>query len=296
MSNYPVTVITVTFNSASPLSALLQTIPDRCRVIVVDNASEDDTVAIAEQSGATVISNRQNVGFACACNQGADATTTEFLLFLNPDTELKPNTIDELYRATKRHPSASAFAPTILNPLGNPAMMSKSLLVSEKQWLPHELPDTDFEVPAILGAAIFISKRVFEDVGKFDENIFLYYEDDDLCYRLRTQFGPIMVIRSAELMHLGRQSTPARAGLTGFRRYHFHRSKTYVARKHGIVFPENRKIIVFSLKLLVSCLVFSRKLQIKYYYSALGMLSEVDGNKFAVFRRLIDTVARIFKL
>lgn len=296
MSDLPVTVITVSFNSAVPLRAMLNTLPERCPVVVVDNASEDDSVEVARRTGATVIVNEQNVGFARACNIGADAAQTEYLFFLNPDTELESDTIDELYRATKRLPRASAFAPVLLSQSGVPALMSKSILAPRNRWLPEELPDTDFEVPAILGAAIFVSRRKFEEVGKFDENIFLYSEDDDLCFRLRTQFGPIMIIRSAQLTHLGRRSVSVGVSLDGFKRYHFHRSRVYVVRKHGVRFPVKRKIYEFSLKFLLSCLLFRRKLQIKYYYSVLGMLSIEGKEEYRIIDKVLSALARVFKL
>lgn len=296
VSDYPVTVISVSYNSAVPLQAMLNTVPDRCPVIVVDNGSEDNSVEVAERFGATVVVNEQNLGLGRACNQGAEISETEYLFFLNPDIELEPNTIDELYQATKRHSEASAFAPIIMSQSGEPAMLSKSVLVPEKRWLSGEIPESDFEVPAISGAAIFVSKRIFDAVGKFDENIFLFHEDDDLSYRLRTQFGPIMIIRSAQLIHLEGQSTPASTSLADFKRYHIHRSKTYVARKHGIAFPFNRKLFVFSLKFLVSCLIFRRKLQARYYYRVLGMLSVEDKEKYRLIDNLVSSLARIYKL
>ena len=161
MPDYPVTVITVSYNSAVPLQAMLKTVPERCPVIVVDNGSEDNSVEVAERFGATVIVNEQNVGLGRACNQGAEAAVTEYLFFLNPDIELEPNTIDELYQATKRYPEASAFAPIIMSQSGELAMLSKSVLIPGKRWLSGEIPKTDFEVPAISGAAHFCLELYF---------------------------------------------------------------------------------------------------------------------------------------
>ena len=295
-SDNPVTVITVTYNSAVPLKAMLKTVPAGIPVIVVDNSSEDHSVKVAERSGATFIVNEQNIGLGRACNKGSDASETEYLFFLSPDIELEANTIDELYQATKRYPEASAFAPIIVDESGKPAMLSKSVLIPRKRWFVGELPEVGTEVPAVSGTAIFISKQIFEEVSRFDENIFLFFEDDELSFRLRKQIGPIMIIRSAQLMHLEGRSTPTSSSPANFKRYHIHRSKTYVTRKHGITYPFNRKIIVFSLKFLVSCLFFRRKLRARYYYRVLGMLSVEDQYKIRLIYYLISRLASAFKL
>lgn len=296
MSNFSVTVIAVSFNSAAPLRSMLQTVPDRYPVVVVDNASEDDSVEVAERLGATVIVNEQNFGFSTACNIGADAAKTEYLFFLNPDTELEPDTIDKLYQATKRFPEASAFAPVLMSQSGVPWVKSSSILAYKERWLPCEFPDADFEVLAISGAAILVSRRNFEAVGKFDENIFLYFEDDDLSFRLRQQIGPLMIIRSARLMHLGGQSTSVRTLHPGFKHFQFSRSKTYVVRKHKIPYSVNRSIYECSLKFLVACLFFQRRRQIKYYYRVLGILSVEGKENHRFIDSLISRLAQVVKL
>ncbi|MDE0309045.1 MAG: glycosyltransferase family 2 protein [Acidiferrobacterales bacterium] len=296
MSDGSVTVVSVSYNSAIPLQGMLCTIPKGTPVIVVDNASEDDSVEVAKRSGATVIVNEQNVGFGNACNIGARAAQSEYLFFLNPDTELEPDTIDSLLLATERYPFASALSPVLLSQSRVPTLMHKSILVPEKRWLPKELPDSDFEVPAISGAAIFISRRKFNEVGEFDKNIFYYHEDDDLCLRLRRQFGPIMIVHSAHLMHLGSQSVSTNSQLGGFKCFHFHKSRMYVVRKHGVPFPVKRKIYELSLNFLLSCLFFRRKYQIKYYYSLLGMLSVEGKEKYKMIDFVLSRMARAYKV
>ena len=292
------TIITVSYNSATPLEQLLLTIPKGYPVVVVDNASEDNSVEIARQYGAKVICNERNFGLSRACNIGACFACTEYLFFLNPDTELQPNTIEELYKATKRHPDASAFAPILLGESGLPSLMSKSVLVpsSTKPWIPKKLPKNDFEVPAILGAAVFVSSSNFNKVGKFDENLFLYYEDDDLSYRLRQMIGRVMVVGSAKMKHLGKQSSSPSTELSNLRRYHFFRSKTYVTQKHNVEFSPARKVIEFTLKLVLFCLIAQRNKQARYYYSALGILSTMNKDRFKITRYFLASVERIFNL
>ena len=291
-----VTVIIVTFNSAYPLEQLLQSLPTKIPIIVVDNSSKDNTVAVAEQFGAQVIRNEKNIGYSSACNLGSDAATTEYILFLNPDTRVQPNTINQLYKAVNRHPYASALAPLLLDQRGKISLLSKSVLVSENHWLPRELPKCDFEVPAISGAAIFISRRTFAEVGKFDENLFIYYEDDDLSYRLLNQFGPILIVPSAELIHLGGRSSPSSSDLINFKRYHHQRSKAYVTRKHGVPYSVRRRIFVCSLKFLICCVIFQRDRQLKYFHLLMGLLSLEDENRYKITLKLLESLANCFKI
>ena len=280
MSPSPVTVITVSFNSAVPLKAMLSTIPKGYPVVVVDNASEDNSLAVAESFGATVIANNKNSGFSRACNAGAMAADTEYLFFLNPDTEIELNTIDELYEASKKYPAASAFAPTIKDHMNLSGLKTRSILVPSDQWPFRELPEKDFETPVVSGAAIFVSKKKFEHVGGFDENIFFYYEDDDISIRLRKSFGPLMIIRSAQIIHRAGHSSPLTPEINRIKIYHGVRAKVYVTRKYGIPYNLTIRILVSMLQLLVSCVCLHAKIN-KYRYRTIALLSSIrDGGKY----------------
>ena len=84
--------------------------------------------------------------------------------------------------------------------------------------------------------------------------------------------------------------------LADFQHYLIHPSRTYFTSKHGIVLPISRLIIVYSLKFLVSCLIFRRKLQARFYHCVLGMLSAEDKEKYRRIENLISRLARLFKL
>ena len=190
-SNFLFIVITVSFNSASPLRTLLKTIPERCPVIVVDNASEDETIEVAEQFGVAVIPNEQNIGITRACRQSAKATKTSIWFF------------------------------SILTP----------------NW-----------------SRYFYRKFIFDSVGKFDKQIFLYCKMMTFLLVWESSSGrswsfalPIWCI------WVGNQLLWV-LKLAGFRRYHFHRSRKFVVHQHGVPFPVSWKIIEYSLLFIISYL------------------------------------------
>ena len=136
-----ITVVTVAHNSASVLPAMLASVPEDVPVIAVDNGSRDsDRIAsIAEQHGARLIRNEENVGFGQACNQGAAQVDTPLILFLNPNAELVRDTIDRLAEASCRYPDASAFNPAIEHPNGAEFFKTSSPISPSRSKLPQGL-------------------------------------------------------------------------------------------------------------------------------------------------------------
>ena len=116
-------VIVVTWNSAAVIDACLDALARHpasvpTDIVVVDNASSDDTVARARDHGARVIVNASNLGLAAANNIGIEATTTDAILIANPDTEVHADALDALLGLLDRHPRAAFAVPRLLHPDG----------------------------------------------------------------------------------------------------------------------------------------------------------------------------------
>lgn len=233
------TIITVAYNSTGILPGMLASVPKGVPVVIVDNASSDGAAlaALAGQHGARLVVNGKNRGFGVACNIGAAAADTEFLLFLNPDAELDPDCIARLEAAFDRYPKAVAMNPRILESDGRPYFKRRSVLLPRRDWMARGWPESDREVSVLSGAALMARKADFDTVGGFDPNIFLYHEDDDLSLRLRALRGPVMFIRDAAVRHAGGQSTVRSADSAAFKAWHMGRSRVYAARKHGRPLP-----------------------------------------------------------
>ena len=177
MNNEPtaplVSLIVVTYNSAALLpdffAALATTKYAPYEVLVVDNASQDDTLQVlaTDYPTARLIANRENLGFGRACNQGGRAAHGELLVFLNPDVFVTPGWLAILVRHVAEHPDAAIICPTTLYP-DQPAPIVTAAVE---------------ESAAVPGCAMLLPRAAWQALGGFDEQIFLYWEDTELCWR-----------------------------------------------------------------------------------------------------------------
>lgn len=232
--NARVTVVSVTYNSAGVLPSMLASLPQGTPAIIVDNASKDraNLAAQVANTSARLIENPRNAGFGAACNTGAAQADTEFLLFLNPDARLVPDTLAQLVSAADRYPEAVGFNPRFVDDDGQPAFKRSCHLLPRSQWMPRGVPQADCALPVLSGAALFVRRADFEAVGGFDPNIFLFFEDDDLSIRLRAR-GGLMFIHDALVTHTGGAATAPDPRLEGFKAWHFGYSRIYASQKHG---------------------------------------------------------------
>lgn len=229
----PFSVILVTFDSSAVLSSALESIPDGHEVIVVDNASSDESARIAETHGARVIRLDRNLGFGTACNRGAEAATHDRLLFLNPDARPDAGALDVLGAAFDRYPEAAGFNPRLLEADGSQVFATRNILLPRPYLVRPGLPTADRPVIKLTGAALAVRRSAFEAVGGFDEKMFLYYEDDELSARLVKGGYVLYYVHDAVVRHSPGKSSPDTPELYAFRTYHAMRAKRYAMKKHG---------------------------------------------------------------
>jgi N-acetylglucosaminyl-diphospho-decaprenol L-rhamnosyltransferase len=230
----PVSIIIVTYNSAHCIGQALAAAPRAAELIVVDNASSDDTIEQAQKFSCTVVANRCNVGFGAACNQGAKIADREFLLFLNPDAILAPNVLELLLIAATNRPDAAGFGPKLMRDpnavKGWPAAADGH---AEGAGAVNQAAPGYRQVSFISGASFLCRRSVFFEVGGFDEKFFLYFEDEDLCLRLASHGALIEVEEAVVFHHPGRG-----AGLDTRQRFskyrHYGHSRAYFCKKHGV--------------------------------------------------------------
>ncbi|GAA2212660.1 glycosyltransferase family 2 protein [Nonomuraea monospora] len=227
-------VVIVTYNSAEVLPGCLESLPggasgvELAGVVVADNASKDDSVAIAEKAGATVVQVGRNAGYAAAINAGIAALDLDRLhgvYVLNPDCRLRPGAIVPLLDALEV-PGRGIAVPYMVNPDGTlqPSLRRMPTvgravveavvgggLAGRIGKLGELVTDPrDYAEPGAFawatGAAMLLSPRVIREVGPWDESFLLYSEETDFCLRAAdlgyaTWYEPASVIE-----HIGGDS------------------------------------------------------------------------------------------
>jgi N-acetylglucosaminyl-diphospho-decaprenol L-rhamnosyltransferase len=243
--------------------------------IVVDNASADRTQAVAREHGARVVANARNEGFGRGSNIGVRAAGTEFVLILNPDIVLEPGAVAALLQATRRYPDAGMLAPRIVEPDGRFFFQPRSLLAP---YLANprgrlSLPEGDCCVPFLSGACFMMRRELFLRLGGFDEQIFLFYEDDDLCRRVADAGHALVHVHGAVARHDRGGSSAPKPGRVFRGRWHQAWSRAYVCRKYGLPNPAPAMVAMNAPKALAACLSLRRSLIERYAGSAAGALA-----------------------
>ena len=229
----PVTAILVAHDSAAVLGAALASLPAGIRAIVVDNASRDDSAAIAEAVGAQVIRSGENLGFGLANNRGIVAATTPFVLLLNPDATLEPDCLAQLLAVAERRPEAALLVPTILKANGQ-RFEKWGSPICDPVFRPDG-GDADARPIAFASGAVVLARReALNAVGGFDPAIFLYFEDDDLSRRVLDRGWCILHVPAAVARHVGNVSSPPTDRMTAMKHWHLAWSERHVRKKHGL--------------------------------------------------------------
>lgn len=269
--NLDIDLIVVSYNSGSVLEPFLQSAPDCVNVIVADNGSSDNSVAVAAAAGVEVVEIGKNVGYGSACNFGAAASDGTYLLFVNPDVRFAPGAIEALVSAAASHPNA-AINPRFYSGTRRRFRRWSRLLPVADSW--HGAPpDYDCMIPVLHGACIFIRRKHFEQIGGFDQNIFLFHEDDDLSLRLR-QAGIELRLAAGAVVDHAEGGSSARSSKSGrIKGEAMGRSLVYVMNKHHLRLDLPGERHRSWLKLMAPHVLFSSARRSKL----LGFLNGLNG-------------------
>lgn len=271
--------IIITFNSGEVIDACLKNLLEiGVKPLVIDNNSSDNTLEIVKSLNVDFIKNEKNQGFGRANNIGAKNTNAEWLLFINPDLEIKKPAFDEFMKAIENYPNAGMYGPKIIEPDGRVFLQPRSLLSPEflnKAKTINAIGDC--AVPFLSGACMLIKCEIFNKIGGFDENIFLFYEDDDLCRKLMDKGLSLIYIHEAVVNHLRGGSSRKLKGHSQKVRYHLAWSKFYISKKYSVKYNPYPDLIKNGFKYLLALISFNEKRIERYGGSFYGMLAAING-------------------
>ena len=246
LTDSAIAAVIVSYRSGATLDECLDRLrasEDVVQIIVVDNASDDDSVArtarhAAEDPRVFQLRNTDNVGFSRACNLGSQRCTTPFIAFVNPDCWVEPDSLgrlrdhlgrsrpgligaDLIDRDGVRDPAARRREPTL-------ARMLKGMGARASVAIPIE-PDEEVQpVDAVSGALMLMPRAMFVSLGGFDEGYRLHAEDLDLCRRVREAGHTVLVANDVRVVHVRGVSSRTRPV---FVEWHKHRGLWRYFRK-----------------------------------------------------------------
>lgn len=263
-------IVIVSFKTRDYLRRCLDSVevysePLRVETIVVDNASGDGTVdMLASQFPDTdLIANDENRGFASACNQGIRVASGRHILLLNPDTEIRPNTLPTMVKFLDEHPRVGALGCLVLDEHREPsstghvipglgtafvhAFRLKPILKAfiprgrlAPKWLRdivgryagefRSRRDVPYPVDYLSGCCLLFRRNVVETVGYLDENFFLDWEDVDFCHRMKTEGWQLYYHPGVSIIHqweAARKANVRRSLIARYRSMLYFYCKTY---------------------------------------------------------------------
>lgn len=216
-------VVVVTWNACDMLADCLdslagQTVGVLMEVVVVDNASQDGTADMVRRQypNIRVIEVARNLGFGAAVNLGIRHTSAPFIVLLNNDAVADPAMVLRLLAPLTEPRSERIAAVTghlvlagagLINSTGN--FVSRTGRGYDRDWMQVDQHRPSGEVFGFCGAAVALRRQSLEEVGGFDESLFLYYEDSDLSWRLRAAGWSVWYERSAIAAHQHASSSKA---------------------------------------------------------------------------------------
>jgi N-acetylglucosaminyl-diphospho-decaprenol L-rhamnosyltransferase len=285
MSTVDLSVIIVSHNTKALIDAAISSVMTTVKthsveVIVVENASTDESAtAIKKKFPAVILVNTPSlVGFSAANNLGRKHAHGKYLFFLNPDTEVQPGAVDTLFAEMESH-KVKVASGQLLNPDGSiqPHGGALPTLWTIAAWMlfvddlplinllfvPYQQSNREYftrehdSVGWVGGTALMIESAIFDTVGGWDDAIFLYGEDVELCLRLHTLGLKIGLFPEAKILH-------RRQGSVGTS------SRSYIGEFEGLLYIWKKHFPAWQLPVLRFLLIIGAWLRVVFFGILLG--------------------------
>lgn len=244
-----ISIVIVNWNSGDLLRKCVSSLTHQLisKIIIVDNNSSDRSEIINHNDKVILIKNKKNLGFGKACNIGAKQAKSKYILFLNPDTVVLEKTLDEVFLFME-HKDNQSFGicgvkliddfgqtskscsrfPSGLNLLAYSSGLSKLIPKLGPQMIEWNHDETR-EVEQVIGAFFFIRDRLFKELGGFDEQFFVYYEEVDFSLRAKKIGYKSIYLANSKSYHTGGGTSNK---VKGRRLFYLLRSRLKYSNKH----------------------------------------------------------------
>ncbi len=303
-------VIIVNWNSKRVLQDCLRSIfasTPKClyQVFVVDNGSTDGSVEMVRKffPDVRVEQNITNVGFAKANNQILKRVTSTYALLLNADTIVNAGAFDIMISFLNSKPEAGAVGPALLNKDSTPqktgtrfpdnwnlfveALFLDRLFPKSKLFGSHKELYADFTVPRevdyVQGSCLMMRTSVVRGIGYLDESFFMYFEETDLCFRMKQAGWKIWFLPAASVVHFGGDET---AHYDEWRIVHYHNSLFQFYSKH----------YSYQARVMLRCILFLRSvIRIVVWSSVAAVRPSLRNSALSTMKGYLKTLQLVYK-
>ena len=277
MNNLKISILIVTWNSWNDLKRCLESIRRiefrGVEVVVVDNGSSDETVSNIKSRFPEVnlMENRENLGLPKAINLGWYSCRGEYVMLLDVDTEISPNSVDSLFNFMQSNSEVSLVAPRIHTPEGEIEQSARNLpsvmngLFGRQTLLTRIFPDNlftrrylmsqnlgnkePFQVEQVSAACMFARRSLIDEVGPWDEGYRCYWVDSDWCSRLKQHDKAIFCLPETHITHY--ENNRAEKKKSAWRIWHFHTGAFRLYRTYNTLGVFDPRSILAGIALLV---------------------------------------------
>ena len=269
MKSQDITAIITSFHSKEKIFDCLDSLGENIKTIVIENSNDQSLKKeiLSKYNNVNCILSKENLGYGAGNNLGLSKVDTNYALIINPDVILKKDTIDKFFLTIKNVEDFGIIAP-----------------ISKSEKYSNFNIDNDKsikEVENVKGFAMFLNMKNLKKIDFFDENFFLYFEEIDLCKRLRNLNIKIYIDPTIEVSHLGGAShnTEINKPMELSRNWHWMWSTFYYHKKHhgyiqafiGIL----PKLISSIIKFVIYMLIFKKFKSDIYKHRILGIINSV---------------------
>ena len=287
ISRQNLSIVIVTFKSEAVIHECIKSIDEDIKITVVENSNNFQFKDKLEKSYKNVscVLSSENLGMGSGNNIGIKRATTDFVLILNPDVILETSTINELITASQKISSFAILAP-ISSDIDYP---NYKLDNNKKNSIDYNFP---FKVKSIDGFAMLLNKKQLDKIlnkNYFDENFFMYLENDDLCKRIIDTKEDIYIAPMSKIKHLGGKavSDKYKYEVEFARNWHWIWSKFYFNKKHygySIAFIKGFPKFFRSLIKYIFYFLMQNKIKKRIYLNRMSGFFNAAINKNSWYR------------
>ena len=294
ISGQNLSIVIVTLKSEKVIYDCINSINQNVPIIVVEQSNNQKFKDELESKYKNLkcILSKSNLGMGTGNNIGIKETKTDYVLILNPDVILEKNSLEELFLNSNKLSDFTILAPIEKN-FANYGMFDKKNISSRILNQEGEEKNYPFKVDFVDGFAMLLNKKKFKEEIYFDENFFMYLENNDLCKRVADREGSVFVVPTSKINHLAAKAVDSRFAeeIEFSRNWHWIWSKFYFNKKHYGLFKAVKegtlRYFLSILKFLFYFLINDKVKKKIYFNRASGFYNALLG-KSSWYRPRLD--------